>query len=211
LDVRPDQLVVSAQNHDQIGNRADGERLSALLNPAQLKAVAALTILSPFVPLLFQGEEWGATTPFLYFTDHQDKQLGELVAAGRRKEFASFGWQSEVPDPQAATTFTRSRLNWEELTEPVHQDLLSWYRRIIALRSSITHLSPRTANVVCDVAASWLCFTNGDLCIAVNFSAQVVSFSMPEGKWQQELSSAGHTRGPGQLAPYETRISRERR
>ncbi len=117
LDVRPDQLIVSAQNHDQIGNRAQGERLSMLVNPAQLKAVAALTILSPFVPLLFQGEEWGATTPFLYFTDHQDKKLGELIAAGRRQEFASFGWHSEVPDPQAATSFARSRLNWDELNE----------------------------------------------------------------------------------------------
>ena len=86
--------------------------MSMLLNPEQLKSVAALTILSPFVPLLFQGEEWGATTPFLYFTDHEDRQLGERIAAGRRQEFARFGWQSEVPDPQDAATFARSRLNW---------------------------------------------------------------------------------------------------
>ena len=110
LEVRPEQLVVSAQNHDQIGNRAKGERLSMLLNPLQLKAVAALTILSPFVPLLFQGEEWGAGTPFLYFTDHQDEQLAKLVAEGRRKEFESFGWQDEVPDPQAPTTFSESQI-----------------------------------------------------------------------------------------------------
>jgi maltooligosyltrehalose trehalohydrolase len=211
IDVRPDQLVVSAQNHDQIGNRARGERLSMLLKPEQLKSVAALTLLSPFVPLLFQGEEWGATTPFLYFTDHQDQKLGELVAAGRRQEFASFGWQSEVPDPQTAATFAASRLNWEELTEPLHQDLLSWYRRLISLRASITHAAARTAHVACDVPSSWLCFTNGDLCIAVNFSAQVVTFSMPEGKWQQELSSASRSRGPAELAPYETRIYRQRR
>jgi maltooligosyltrehalose trehalohydrolase len=211
LEVRPDQLVVSAQNHDQIGNRAQGERLSMLLKPAQLQAVAALTLLSPFVPLLFQGEEWGATTPFLYFTDHQDERLGELVAAGRRKEFASFGWHSEVPDPQAATTFARSRLNWAEQTEPAHQELLSWYRRLIALRAGITHGSPRPVHVTFDAGASWLSFTHGDLCIAVNFAARPVSFSLPESQWQQELSSVRQVPGPGRLGPYETRIYRQRR
>jgi maltooligosyltrehalose trehalohydrolase len=211
LDVRPDQLVVSAQNHDQIGNRAQGERLSMLLTPLQLKAVAALTILSPFVPLLFQGEEWGATTPFLYFTDHQDQGLGELVAAGRRKEFASFGWQSAVPDPQAATTFARSRLNWAELTDPAHQEILSWHRRLIALRTSLTHTAPRTAEVACDVAGPWLSFTHGELCIAVNFAARAAPFGVPENRWQQELSSVQQAPAPGQLAPYETRIYRQRR
>jgi maltooligosyltrehalose trehalohydrolase len=210
LDVRPEQLVVSSQNHDQIGNRAQGERLSMLLKPVQLQALAALTILSPFVPLLFQGEEWGATTPFLYFTDHQDKQLGERVAAGRRQEFASFGWQAEVPDPQAAATFASSRLNWDELTQPAHQDLLDWYRRLIALRASITQASPR-AQVACDMAATWLSFTNGDLCVAVNFAAQAAAFSLLEGTWQQELSSVKQAPGAAQLAPYETRIYRQRR
>jgi maltooligosyltrehalose trehalohydrolase len=208
LDVRPDQLVVSAQNHDQIGNRAQGERLSALLTPLQLKAVAALTILSPFVPLLFQGEEWGATTPFLYFTDHQDRQLGQLVAEGRRKEFASFGWQVEVPDPQSAATFSGSRLNWDELTQPVHQDLLSWYRRLIALKTSLTHPTPRAATVTCDPDGSWLSFTNADLCVAVNFAEHAANFALPEGQWQQELSSVSPVGSPAQLAPHETRIYR---
>jgi len=96
--VGADQLVIFAQNHDQIGNRARGERLSMLLDAPRLKAIAALTLLSPFVPLLFQGEEWGASTPFLYFTDHQDPQLGRLVSEGRTREFASFGWVGGVPD-----------------------------------------------------------------------------------------------------------------
>jgi maltooligosyltrehalose trehalohydrolase len=211
LAVRPDQLIVSAQNHDQIGNRAQGERLSMLLKPVQLKAVAALTILSPYVPLLFQGEEWGASTPFLYFTDHQDKELGALVAAGRRKEFASFGWQSAVCDPQDPATFASSRLNWGELTDPAHQDLLSWYRRLIALRTSMTHAAARTAHVACDVAAHWLSFTNGDLCIVVNFAPQAATFSLLEGKWQQELSSVRQAPQSAQLAPYETRIYRQHR
>jgi maltooligosyltrehalose trehalohydrolase len=205
IDVRPAQLVVSAQNHDQIGNRAQGERLSMLLTPVQLKAVAALTILSPFVPLLFQGEEWGAATPFLYFTDHQDKKLGELVAAGRRQEFASFGWQEEVPDPQSPETFARSRLDWNELTQPVHQDLLDWYRRMIKLKAAAIRPESEVATVTYDESECWLSFRLGNLCVAVNFTARGVPFTAPEDAWQLLLSSVGETAGTG-LAPHETRI-----
>ena len=127
--VRPQQFIVSSQNHDQVGNRAQGERLSMLLEPWQLKAIAALLLLSPFVPMLFQGEEWGAKTPFLYFTDHEDRELGRLVAEGRAREFSSFSWSGEVPNPQSAETFERSRLNWNELSQPGHADLFDWYRR----------------------------------------------------------------------------------
>ncbi|HEV2701241.1 MAG TPA: malto-oligosyltrehalose trehalohydrolase [Steroidobacteraceae bacterium] len=211
LDVRPDQLVVSSQNHDQIGNRAQGERLSMMLKPLQLKAVAALTILSPFVPLLFQGEEWGAGTPFLYFTDHQNQELGQLVAAGRRKEFASFSWQAEVPDPQSAATFLASRLNWEELSQPVHQDLLSWYRRLIALKTSRTRASAHTVDVACEAVGSWLSFSNGDVCVAANFAELATNFALPEGNWQQELSSVSDAPGAAQLAAHETRIYRRSR
>jgi maltooligosyltrehalose trehalohydrolase len=206
LAVRPDQLVVSSQNHDQIGNRARGERLSMLLNPLQLKAVAALTILSPFVPLLFQGEEWGAGTPFLYFTDHQDEQLGKLVAEGRRKEFESFGWQDAVPDPQAPTTFHNSQLNWEEIRQPVHQDLLAWYRRLIALKASAIRSLSHAPIVSYDEAAPWLWLVLGDLCVAVNFASQPVPFAMPKGNWRMLLSSSDQSPSATQLAAYETQI-----
>ena len=139
----PEQLVVCAQNHDQIGNRAQGERLSMLIGVPQLKAVAALTLLSPFVPLVFQGEEWGATTPFLYFTDHQDPALGRLVAEGRAKEFGSFRWAGEVPNPQELRTFERSKLDWSEMAEASHADLLDWHRRLIELRSRKTRPRPQ--------------------------------------------------------------------
>jgi maltooligosyltrehalose trehalohydrolase len=208
LDVKPEQLVVSSQNHDQIGNRALGERLSMLLNPLQLKAVAALTILSPFVPLLFQGEEWGAGTPFLYFTDHQDEQLGKQVAQGRRKEFESFGWQDAIPDPQAPTTFLNSQLNWDEIRQPVHEDLLAWYRRIIALKASAIRPLSHAAMVSYDEAAPWLCFVPGDLCVAVNFASQPVPFALPEGNWRILLSSSEQSPSATQLAPYETQILR---
>jgi maltooligosyltrehalose trehalohydrolase len=206
LEVRPEQLVVSAQNHDQIGNRAKGERLSMLLNPLQLKAVAALTILSPFVPLLFQGEEWGAGTPFLYFTDHQDAQLGKLVAEGRRKEFESFGWQDQVPDPQAPATFSESALNWDELTQPVHQDLLAWYHRIISLKASAIRPLSHAATVSFEESAPWLSFILGDLCVAVNFASQPVSFALPQGNWRLLLTSNGQSPHAAQLAAYETQI-----
>jgi len=206
LAVKPQQLVVSAQNHDQIGNRAKGERLSMLLNASQLKAVAALTVLSPFVPMLFQGEEWGASTPFLYFTDHPDEKLGKLVAEGRRKEFSSFGWQSEVPDPQAPATFAASKLNWDELAQPVHEELLDWYRRIIALKASTIRAEAPAANVSCDAAAGWLAFVLGDLCVAVNFGAHAIPFTLSAGTWRVLLSSIKESPGAGELGPYETRI-----
>ncbi|RYZ66737.1 MAG: malto-oligosyltrehalose trehalohydrolase, partial [Proteobacteria bacterium] len=120
--VAPSQLVVFAQNHDQTGNRAVGERLGHLLERNVSKAIAALVLLSPFVPMLFQGEEWGASTPFLYFTDHHE-EMGRLVTEGRRKDFETFGWATgEIPDPQLPDTFQRSKLLWEERTEPAHHE-----------------------------------------------------------------------------------------
>src|SRR5665213_2267896 len=207
-DVRPDQLVVNSQNHDQIGNRAKGERLSMLLKPIQLKAVAAVTILSPFVPLLFQGEEWGASTPFFYFTDHQNKELGQLVAEGRRQEFKTFGWVHEVPNPQLHETFESSRLNWEELTHPSHQDLFEWYQKIIALRASDRYPLQLPVNVGYDAEAGWLWFVRGDLCVAVNFAARPAMVALPQGSWDLLLSSASDSSSAATLAAYEARIYR---
>ena len=131
----PERFIVCAQNHDQVGNRAIGERSSALLGPGRLRVAAVLLLTSPFVPLLFQGEEWGASSPFLYFTDHRDPDLGAAVRDGRRREFAAFGWDPTViPDPQDPATFERSRLDWSEIVEPERQDLLAWHRTLIALR-----------------------------------------------------------------------------
>jgi maltooligosyltrehalose trehalohydrolase len=112
--------VVAAQTHDQVGNRA-GERNAALTSDGRLRVAAALLLAAPFVPMLFQGEEWGAGTPFPYFTDHSDPGLGRTVSEGRRHEFAAFGWDpARVPDPQDPATFERSRLDWAELREQPH-------------------------------------------------------------------------------------------
>ena len=139
---RPDGLASRRflgylQNHDQVGNRAGGERSSALMSLSRLKIAAALVLLSPFVPLLFQGEEWGASTPFQYFTDHPDAELGQAVSNGRRREFAASGWdEAEVPDPQDPATFRRSQLDWSERDRAPHAELLDWHRRLIALRAA---------------------------------------------------------------------------
>ena len=135
------RLVAAAQNHDQVGNRATGERLTHLVSINRLKIAAALLLTAPFVPMLFQGEEWGTTSPFQYFTAHDDPALGRSVSEGRRNEFAAFGWDpSTVPDPQASETFERSCLRWGEVMSPKHAELLQWYRALIALRRQFPSL-----------------------------------------------------------------------
>lgn len=129
------QFVISAQNHDQIGNRATGDRLGATVGLGRLRIAAALLLTAPFTPLLFQGEEWGASSPFQYFTAHEDPELGRAVTEGRRREFAYFGWNpEEIPDPQDPGTFHRSKLRWDERGQDPHAELLTWYRDLIALR-----------------------------------------------------------------------------
>ncbi|HSH21467.1 MAG TPA: DUF3459 domain-containing protein, partial [Candidatus Caenarcaniphilales bacterium] len=162
------------QNHDQIGNRATGERSSALMTPERLMIAAAVVLCSPFVPMLFQGEEWGASTPFQYFTDHDDPELGHAVSQGRRKEFAAFGWDpGEVPDPQAPKTFERSRLQWSELNQPEHARLLEWHRALVALRRShpeLTDGSLDRVEVAFDERAGWLYFRRGSIAVAFNLA-----------------------------------------
>jgi maltooligosyltrehalose trehalohydrolase len=184
--VAPSQLVVSAQNHDQIGNRAQGERLSQILEASQLKAIAALTLLAPFVPLLFQGEEWGASTPFMFFTDHNE-ELGRLIAEGRAKEFSAFRWQGSVPNPQARDTFERSKLNWSELTQPPHAELFEWYRQLIALRRRKAAGTKTSVNF--DAAADWLTLHHAGVLAVFNFSDRAQSVPRPHGHWQLYLRS----------------------
>jgi maltooligosyltrehalose trehalohydrolase len=189
--VLPDQLVVCSQNHDQIGNRAQGERLSMLLDVPQLKAIAAMTLLSPFVPLLFQGEEWGARTPFLYFTDHENAELGRLVAEGRSREFGSFRWAGSVPNPQEIDTFERSKLDWSELRAPLHAELLDWYRQLIRLRrdagDAAANQKPR---VEFDAQAGWLSFNHRGLLAIFNLSPRPQFVPRPAGRWESVLRSA---------------------
>jgi maltooligosyltrehalose trehalohydrolase len=182
------QLVVCAQNHDQIGNRAQGERLSMLLTTPQLKAVAAMTLLSPFVPLLFQGEEWGARTPFLYFTDHENAELGRLVAEGRSREFSAFRWQGAVPNPQDIHTFERSKLDWSELSQAPHAELYEWHRQLIRLRRD--KVGDRGKAVVkFNAKNGWLRFTHGGLLAVFNLAPGPQRVPLPAGEWGLALRS----------------------
>ena len=136
------RLVTCAQNHDQIGNRAAGDRLSASLDEPMLAVMAVLNLTSPFTPMLFMGEEWGAASPWQFFTSHPEPELGRATAEGRLAEFVKMGWdESVVPDPQDPATFERSRLDWSELENARHARLLSLHRELIALRRSTPELT----------------------------------------------------------------------
>ncbi|HEY5040573.1 MAG TPA: malto-oligosyltrehalose trehalohydrolase [Verrucomicrobiae bacterium] len=182
-----------AQNHDQVGNRACGERLSQLVSPGRLKIAAALVLTSPFVPMLFQGEEWGALTPFQYFTDHSEPELAKVVREGRRKEFVAFGWKpEEVPDPQARETFERSKLNWSELKNESHAALLDWHRQLIQLRRSEPALADGRLDMVqthFDESARWLVVERGAVSVACNFSARSQRVPLRAGKHATLLAS----------------------
>jgi maltooligosyltrehalose trehalohydrolase len=161
------------QNHDQVGNRAQGERSAALMSTGRLQVAAALVLLGPFVPMLLAGEEWAASTPFQYFTDHEDAALGELVSDGRRREFASFGWDpADVPDPQDVATFERSKLRWNELDREPHATVLRWHRELIALRASLPALRSgdrADVSVEFDEAMRWLVMRRPGIVVACNW------------------------------------------
>ncbi|HWB33216.1 MAG TPA: malto-oligosyltrehalose trehalohydrolase [Acidobacteriaceae bacterium] len=123
------------QNHDQVGNRAQGERIEHLVGMERAKVAAGLVLTAPYVPLLFAGEEFAASTPFLYFADHEEPEMARAVSEGRKREFAAFGFaEKDVPDPEVRETFERSRLNWEEVEQDRHREMLAWYRALIQLR-----------------------------------------------------------------------------
>jgi maltooligosyltrehalose trehalohydrolase len=157
-DLPADRFVVAAQNHDQIGNRAAGERLTTLVSLNACKTAAVLTLLSPYVPLLFMGEEWAETNPFLYFVSHGDRELIEAVRRGRREEFAGFHADGDVPDPADEATFWQSKLEWGKLRAQGHAGMLRLYRDLIRLRRDEPLLRPGGARVHTefDSSARWL-------------------------------------------------------
>ncbi|HEY7212617.1 MAG TPA: malto-oligosyltrehalose trehalohydrolase [Bryobacteraceae bacterium] len=168
-------FLAYAQNHDQIGNRARGERLSHLVSLGRAKIAAALVLTSAYLPMLFQGEEFGASSPFQYFTHHEEPELAHKVSEGRKNEFAAFGWDPDaVPDPQDEETFHRSKLNWDELTCEPHAGLLEWHRDLISLRRRYPELTDgrmEDVEVRFDENARWLVAKRGRVQVACNFAA----------------------------------------
>jgi maltooligosyltrehalose trehalohydrolase len=157
-DVSAERFVVCIQNHDQVGNRAGGERLGALVDLRAQRLATALLLLSPYVPLLFMGQEWGETNPFLYFVSHANPALAAAVREGRRRELARFGWVGEPPDPQAEETFARSRLDRTRAERAGHRELLALHRDLLRLRAAEGALRPGAARyrVLEDAERGWL-------------------------------------------------------
>jgi maltooligosyltrehalose trehalohydrolase len=189
------------QSHDQVGNRAFGDRLHHIAGTKKAMMAAAIVFTAPFIPMLFQGEEFAASTPFLYFADHEDREMARAVSEGRRREHApasatggpSVGpyppsslapdgnWQS-IPDPESPETFHKSRLNWAELDDPPHAAFLDWYRRLIALRREHAELRESDLSrtrVRFDESAQWLTIERGAVRILCNFSGHVNQIALP--------------------------------
>ena len=207
------QFVVFSQNHDQVGNRMRGERLSTLLSFEGLKLAAAVVLLSPNIPLLFMGEEYGENAPFLYFVGHGDPHLIEAVRAGRKREFRAFSWEGEPEDPQSPETFEASRPAWERRGDGHHAVLLQFYRTLINLRRETPALAEldRSRLAVAPIAGSrvvalrrWNGPGRSHAYCLYNFEKNDVSVpaSAPEGAWRKVLDSSDRVwSGPGTDLP----------
>lgn len=181
-DLSGDHFVVALQNHDQVGNRALGERLTHLVGPGRVRIGAALLLTMPYVPLILAGAEWGASSPFRYFTGHGSPELARAVSEGRREEFAHFGWDPEqVPDPQDPETFAVSKLDWSERDREPHLGLLGWYRNLVALRAETPALrdADRSAvDVRHDAASGWIVVSRGAISVAANLGVAPVGLEV---------------------------------
>ena len=170
----PWHFVASLQTHDQVGNRATGERLSQLISPGRQAGAAALLLTSPYTPMLFMGEEWGASTPWQYFTDHQEPELAKAVSEGRAREFSAHGWSVNVPDPQAVSTYKASTLDWSEVTQGEHAQLLDWYAALLRLRREVPAFTSADSPQVFRNGAT-IRVHRGDHVILVNLGAYDVA------------------------------------
>lgn len=179
------KFIVFSQNHDQVGNRMLGERSSNLVSFEMLKVMAGAVFCSPFLPLIFMGEEWAETNPFQFFVSHSDIELIEAVRKGRKAEFADFHTYGETPDPQAAATFERSKLNWAKTGEPRHKTMLHYYQTLIALRKQNPVLANLDRENVqtesfpeknCLLLKRWK--ANREILVGLNFSKQMQALSV---------------------------------
>jgi maltooligosyltrehalose trehalohydrolase len=206
------KFVVCNQNHDQVGNRATGERLSNLVSFEALKLAAGVTLLSPFVPLLFMGEEYGETARFQYFTSHGDPALIESVRRGRREEFAAFDWEKSVPDPQDEHTFSQSHLNHSLKDREPHRTLMHFYQQLIRIREDYGLGMPGTRMVrELGECALLIIRERGphQLAMIFNFAEFPVTLNLPDmlGKWMTVIYSADSSwSGPEEHLRPETTL-----
>jgi maltooligosyltrehalose trehalohydrolase len=191
------QFVVFAQNHDQVGNRALGDRPSRVLTDGQLVIEAAAILLGPFTPMLFMGEEWGARTPFQFFTDFHEDWLAQAVREGRVEEFGSHGWEElnggpvDVPDPQARSTFEASKLDWYERDQPSRARILDFYRDLLRLRRSVPQVAAddrsRTSLSYDSSEPAWFVLHRDTVAVVVNLSSQARHVPLAGGERREVL------------------------
>jgi len=190
------------QNHDQVGNRATGDRLEQIIGIARSKVAAGVVLMSPFIPLLFQGEEFAASTPFQYFADHDDPAMAKAVLEGRKREFAAFGWNPDViPDPEKTETFERSKLNWDEIHESTHGEMLEWFRQLIRLRRDSPSLNDGDMDHVkvhFDESKRWLTMDRGQIRMMCNLGDAPVELENP-GQYPLLLASQGGIEIKGEM------------
>jgi maltooligosyltrehalose trehalohydrolase len=210
------RLVTFGQDHDQIGNRAAGDRLSQTLDEGGLRIAAVLTLLSPFTPMLFMGEEWAASTPWQFFTSHPEPELGRATAEGRLAEFTAMGWdESVVPDPQDPQTFERSKLRWAEIDEGRHGRMLELYRDLLALRGrfgQFTDPSFASVEASADEDARWFRMSRGDVVVLVNLAERAQELPVPQNAEVLLSTDAGNGLGglTASIAPRSAVVVRVR-
>jgi len=199
VDNEGKQFVVFSQNHDQVGNRMLGERSSQLFSFEMQKLMAAATLTAPYLPMLFMGEEYSEPNPFLYFVSHTDPELAEAVRKGRKAEFAAFHAEGEAPDPMDEQTFAQSKMQWGLIDSGKHQTMLSYYKKLIALRKqlpALKNLNRKQLKVEVDKNTQTLIlhrWSHGDYAIVLmNFSDKVQNAALPETdkQWIKQLDSA---------------------
>jgi len=204
----PHQFLGFIQNHDQVGNRAVGDRIDRVVGVDRAKVAAGLVLTSPFIPMIFQGEEFAASTPFLYFADHEDPEMARAVKEGRRGEFAAFGWNpTDIPDPEAIETFRGSKLNWVEVHEGVHEEMLEWYRGLIQLRrgsNSLNDGTPGQTKASFDEEKKWLVMERGMVTVMCNLGRETVKLENSRRLPLLLASRADVVAGDGVVLPPET-------
>ncbi len=210
-DRQADQFIVFSQNHDQIGNRMLGERLTNLVSFESLKLAAGIVLLSPYIPLLFMGEEYGEEAPFVYFISHSDPNLIEAVRKGRKEEFKSFQWKGGPLDPQDRETFLRSKINWDKRKSGHHKVLLDFYKHLIKVRRdtpALSNLDKESLNIYGYEEIKILSMRrwkdNSDIFCIFNFQEEEMKCtpSLPESNWEKTLDSSDIIwEGPSSLLP----------
>ena len=190
------RFVGCIQNHDQVGNRATGDRLEHIVGIEAAKAALGLVLTAPFVPMLFQGEEFASSSPFQYFAHHEEEEMARAVSEGRKREFAAFGWSPEsIPDPESRETFERSKLRWSEITEARHADVLAWCRALIAYRRNSPSLNDGGLGhlqVEFSEEGRWLVMDRGTVQVVLNLGQS--ELERPVGAYSLDLASNAEVR-----------------